>query len=379
MKKCNNNSKLSGAENVNNTEKRAKKRKKVLKTMKFLIIALIFVGVACVMPFWFGRADVHIPTPQTQESTFLKLWHIDSFEGGSGNRANFLNKMAVKYHSKASCCFVVVQTLSQEEALNAISDGNLPDLVSFSHHVAEGFCDKLQALSVKTQARTEILKFAQKNGKTYAIPWYMSGYCLIGNSAVDSRVLTQLTPDTAYSFLSVHSKNKLAYTAGLQDSYAQVAMLENTSARANLNLCDPQMHKKTSFQAYSDFTKNNAAVLLGTARDFYRVQNRVSLGAMQACAYVPLQKFSDLVQYIGVLNSANLPQAENFISFLCEAQNQRELATIGLFSPNNLQIYADTEYQKFEKAINNISKSISIFATADEKLVLYKRAINAMC
>lgn len=373
----NNNDITEECTSSSNSPNRNAKEKRT-KTTKIVAFTLIFAFFVCIMPFWFGRAEVYIPQQQTAESTFLKLWHIDSFEGGSGNRANFLNRIAVKYHAKVSCCFVIVQTLTEEEAVNAINNGNLPDLISFSHHISESFCDKLIKLSLKSQARPEIQKFAQKDGANYAIPWYMSGYCLIGNSAVDERVLTQLSADTAYSFSNTKS-NKLAYTAGLKNSYAQVALSENTTARANLNLCDPNMCEKTSFQAYSDFVKNNYSVLLGTARDFYRVQNRVGLGAMQTCAYVPLQKFSDLIQYIGILNESNQAQAENFISFLCETSNQRELANIGLFSPNNLSIYTDAEYKKFEKAINNISKSINIFSTAQEKETLYKKAINSMC
>lgn len=350
------------------------------RIVKSILLVVIFVCAICILPFWFGRYGVYVPQSESTESTFLKLWHIDSFEGGSGNRAGFLSRIAVKYHAKKASCFVVVQTLSEEEAINAISTGNLPDLISFSHHVANNFCDKLQTIDIKSPARAEIQKFAEKDGKTYALPWYMSGYCLIGNSAVDERVLTQLSVDTAYSFGKPDAKNpKYAYTAGLKNSYAQVAMLENSNAHANLKTCDPQMLEKTSFEAYSDFTKNNASVLLGTARDFYRVQNRTNLNAMQTCAYVPLKKFSDLIQYIGILNPQQQAQSENFISFLLSNENQRALASIGLFSATDLDIYADNEYKNFEKAMHTITKSISIFATPEEKRNLYKKAINAMC
>jgi len=352
-------------------------KKRVVKTA---LLVVVFVIIVCVLPFWFGRYGAYVPQGENADATFLKLWHIDSFEGGSGNRAGFLSRVAVKYHAKNSSCFVVVQSLTEDEAINAISACNLPDLISFSPHVANNFCDKLQKLDVKNLARAEIQKFAEKDGKIYAVPWYMSGYCLIGNSAVDERVLTQLSVDTAYSFGKNDTKvTKYAYTAGLKSSYAQVAMLENSTARANLKTCDPQIFERTPFEAYSDFVKGNAVVLLGTARDFYRVQNRVSIGAMQACAYVPLQKFSDLIQYLGVLNPQQQAQCENFISFLQNSENQRALASVGLFPTTDLEIYADSEYKKFEKAMRTITKSINIFATADEKLALYKKAINAMC
>lgn len=348
--------------------------------VRVVLSVAVFALTICVLPFWFRHYDVYVPRSESADSTFLKLWHIDSFEGGSGNRAEYLNRIAVKYHAKNSSCFVVVQTLSECEAINAINAGILPDLISFSHHIANNFCDKLQKLDIKSPARAEIQKFAQKDGKNYAIPWVMSGYCLIGNSAVDGRVLAQLSADTAYSFGKEYGKGaKFAYTAGLKNSYAQVAMLENSTARANLKTCDPQMFDKTSFEAYSGFIDGNSAVLLGSARDFYRVQNREKLGAMQECTYVPLQKFSDLIQYVGILNPQQSAQSENFISFLLNDENQRALANIGLFSTTNLEIYTDSEYVRFEKVLQTITKSISIFATSEEKLTLYKKAINAIC
>ena len=347
----------------------------LLKTFLSIIIILLLVFIP---PHNFARISNQISQSKNQ-STFLKLWHIDSFEGGSGNRANFLNSVAVKYHNQDSSCFVFVQTLSEDEAINAIKANTLPDLISFSHHISNNFCEQLLEIEVKSNARAEIQKFAQKSNKNYAIPWFMSGYCLIGNSAVDSRVLNQLSPDTAYAFGNQGKNPSLAFTAGLKNSFAQVALTENTTVKANLNLCDKNMYIKTPYQAYTDFIKNEYAVLLGTARDFYRIQNRVNLNSMQGCSYVPLPKFSDLIQYIGILNEENKPQAENFIEFLTDDKTQRNLIDIGLFSPNNIEIYCNEEYKKFEKAMKKVNKSISIFESVENKQKLYKNAINSMC
>ena len=163
------------------------------------------------------------------------------------------------------------------------------------------------------------------------VPWNLSGYCLIGNSAVDSRVLTTLSCDTAYSY----DAGTYNYIAGLNGSYAQVAMMKNTSTKCDLTKT-ADITNLTPYQAYSSFVNNSSAVLLGTARDFYRVKNRVSMGSMQECKYIPLGKFTDLVQYMGILNVEHQTQAESFIEYMTSDITQKQLANIGIFSPNGI-------------------------------------------
>ena len=360
-------------EDNNNLNLKTEKTKKN-KNFKCVILSIIFILFVVISPFFFDKAGIEIIQPANINTTFLKVWHIDSFEGGSGNRADFLNKIAQQYHNINPSTYVIVQTLTEEEVKQAISAGDRPDVISFSHHISNSFVEYLQPLNVKINGREDIVKYSQKNGETYAVPWYMSGYCLIGNSSVDARVLETLSADTAYSF----DGGQYNYVVGLKNSYAQVAMNYNTDAKCDLNACDIGSINKTSYQAYCDFVENKASVLLGTTRDFYRIKNRISLGNMQQCKFVPLGKFTDLIQYIGVLDSKNKLQAESFIEYLTSNDIQKKLSNIGLFSPNKLKIYSDEDYKEFETKLNMDIKSISIFESEENKQKLLKESINKL-
>ncbi len=352
----------------------SKGKTKKLKCNKNLVLGIIFIIFVIITPFFFEKAGIYYFSESRLDTTFLKVWHIDSFEGGSGNRADFINKVAMDYHKNNSNIFIIVQTLNEEELESAIQAGDRPDIISFSHHTANIFNAYLQELDVKVDVREDILQYGQKGNKTYAVPWNMSGYCLIGNASVDSRVLQTLDYDTAYSY----DGGQYNYLVGMKGSYAQVAMNYNTNAKCDLSSCDKEIFDKTPYQAYCDFVENKGAVLLGTARDFYRIKNRVSLGNMAECKYVPLGKFTDLIQYMGVLNSVNQLQAESFIEYMVSTQVQKSLSDIGLFSVNKLKLYSDEDYRLFEDKLNMNIDSFSIFESEENKSKIYAQAINNM-
>lgn len=343
--------------------------------VKSIVFCAIFVLFIIITPFFFERAGVKILHGQAPSATnFLLVWHIDSFEGGSGNRANFLEKVAVQFQKQNSGCYVVVKSLSEEEAVSAIKAGDRPNLISFSHHISSEFADLLLPIDAKSNARQELLECAQKNGKTYALAWNMSGYSIIGNPQADERVSSTLDLDSVYSY----DKAQYNFVAGYKNSYGQVALSKNTKSKCDLNRCDAKLLQKSTYEAYTDFVANKSAVLLGTLRDVHRVQNRVSLGNMQDCVYIPLGKFTDLVQYMGVLNEENKAMSESFIEFLTSATIQKNLVNIGLFSPNKMSLYTNSVLKKMEDALNKPIESISIFMSAEEKQTLLGSAINAM-
>lgn len=358
-------------DNNNINSKQMKNSIKNFKNIVFFAIFLIFIIIA---PFYFQKAGVYTPPLIKAETTFLKVWHIDSFEGGSGNRATFLEKMATQFHKANPNIFIVVQNLSEEEVLSAVENGDKADIISFSHHIANEIMENLSPLSVKNNAKEELLSCGQKNGKTYAVPWNMSGYCLIGNSQVDERILQTLNLDSVYSF----DKGQYNYLAGLKNNYGQIAMMKNTTAKCDLTKCDKNIFDKTTYQAYTDFVANKGAVLLGTTRDVHRIENRVSLGSIQEVKYLPLGKFTDMVQFLGCMNSQNQLTAECFIEYVTSNENQKQLKSIGLFSPNKLYLYNQSPFKDMEEKLNQKLESISLFMSKEEKQQLYNNAIKTM-
>ena len=63
-----------------------------------------------------------------QESTFLNVWQIDSFEGGKGSRADYLQKIGANF-SKKEKCYVNVTSISAESARVNLANGVTPDII----------------------------------------------------------------------------------------------------------------------------------------------------------------------------------------------------------------------------------------------------------
>lgn len=348
--------------------------KKNIKNVKNLAFFVFFLSFIVVMPFFFEKYELYVPHQTQAQTTFLKVWHIDSFEGGSGNRANFLEKVAQDYHKINPNIFIIVQNLSEEQAINALSKDDKPDLISFSHHINESVVEKLLPLDVDKNARSELLKCAEKEGRTYAVPWYMAGYCIIGNGEVDERLIKNFSLESVYSY----DKGQSLFVAGMKNSFSLIALSENTKAKCDLTKCDKLLMEKTPYQAYCDFVENKSSVLLGTTRDVHRILNRINLGTMQNIEFLPLGNFTDLVQYVGVLSEKKQLVAESFINFLTSNETQKALKNIGLFSPNKLNLYNGGILKDMEEKLNQKLQSFSLFQSTDEKTKQLQNAIKQM-
>ena len=100
----------------------------------------------------------------------LRLWQIDSCEGGKGSRAAFLNRVAAKFEKKHGGVYVMVTGYTAEGAAAAIAEGDAPDLISFSCGV-DGLAELCLAL-------TERFEGGVIGDGCYAYPWCAGRYYL---------------------------------------------------------------------------------------------------------------------------------------------------------------------------------------------------------
>ena len=61
----------------------------------------------------------------------LRLWHIDGFEGGKGDRASFLARVARAYESANEGVLIMITSHTPESAEDALDRGFLPDMISY--------------------------------------------------------------------------------------------------------------------------------------------------------------------------------------------------------------------------------------------------------
>lgn len=226
----------------------------------------------------------------------LRLWHIDSFEGGTGSRASFLSSAAKEFETKYGW-YVLVTAHSPESAKTAISEGSVPDLISFGTYF-DAAADYMLPLDGYEFNASSI------NGKTYAVPWCRGNYFLFGQQGSFSEI----------------SENNTVISKGGNALVQAAAYFYGLSGE----ICS-----EPSVRAYVDLINGKYKFMIGTQRDVYRFRTRNFNVDAQ-----PINTFNDLWQYIGVCSSdpAVYSACQDFIYYLLSEKTQKKLNKIGMFS-----------------------------------------------
>lgn len=238
-------------------------------------------------------AAVIVFVPQKSEKaearTVVRVWNIDTFEGGKGSRTAFLKSVARELKGEA---YYLVTNYTLEGALSAFAEGDAPDVLSFGVGLSE-FAERLLPLKREFAG-------GELGGKTLAYPWCMGGYYLFS--------LTDFEGD-GRTALSVGGENLPAVAARLEGIWGE---------------------ETESVAAYTGFLSGKYRYLLGTQRDVCRFQARGVI--VQAR---PLTKYCDLYQYIGILSSEKRDASLAFVEALLSPEVQGRLSEIGMFPLEN--------------------------------------------
>ncbi|MBR2860710.1 MAG: hypothetical protein IKB86_02590 [Clostridia bacterium] len=253
----------------------------------------------------------------------ITLWQIDSFEGGTGSRANWLKSVVAGFERRNNGVFINVETISSTLAQQLISSGQKrPDLISFGADCDFNSAD-FEALKIETEnIHPSVKKITLEN----AIPWCMGAYFMFGQGdenqwGTDGKIIT------------AKKAKKSVFSVGLpiKQGYNSAKNLEhlsgNFSAELSLKTASPQ----ELFEGYN--YSQNINRIVGTQRDFYRLEAAKSREKARA-GDIKFLGYSDLFQYIGILKCENEKKTatmQDFIAFLLEPEQQNKLGTIGLF------------------------------------------------
>ena len=251
-------------------------------------------------------AAVIVFLPQTAEKaearTVVRVWNIDTFEGGKGSRTAFLKSVARGLQGEA---YYLVTSYTLEGALSAFAEGEAPDVLSFGMGLSE-FAERLLPLKREFAG-------GELGGKTLAYPWCMGGYYL-------------------FSLTDFEGEGRTVLSVGGENLPAVAARLEGISGE-----------ETESVAAYTGFLSGKYRYLLGTQRDVCRFQARgVSVQAR------PLTKYCDLYQYIGILSSEKRDASLAFVEALLSPEVQGRLFQIGMFP-----------------LANNAERTVSVFSSRE--------------
>lgn len=252
-----------------------------MKKIRTLIVCLLCVAV------FLGVAFYPVKRSVTAERKIIRIWNVDTFEGGKGSRVAFLKECARRVEHDANC-FYLVTGYTKEGALEARQRGEMPDILSFGIGL-DAYLDVSLPLS-------QVFSGGEIDGQGYAVPWCRGGYFLFSTS-------------------DFSKEGECAISCGGDNLPQVVSSLFGISGE-----CVP------SLSAYVRFLNGEFKYLLGTQRDACRFQARgVSVNVK------PLSEYNDLYQYCSVLSQENKAECDKFIEALRSEEMQARLSSIGMY------------------------------------------------
>lgn len=253
-----------------------------MRKTPFFILCILITSAFCGVFF--------IPRPtakkQVKSKQYIEVWHIDTFEGGTGSRPAFLNKVAKEFE-KQTDVVVTVKTQTILSATEFFAKGIIPDAVSFGNGVELPY--------------QQLVKLGEKPYE-YAVPWCIGGYVAVSRK-------------------------------GEKPERAVLATQNNTLGRIALNASGIvgglPVEEFSSSAAVYELYGDKHVMLIGTQRDLYRLENKgLDLDIK------PLGVFNDLYQYYSVLSSDDKKAAAalTFSEYLLSEKVQKQLNGIGMHS-----------------------------------------------
>lgn len=286
------------------------------KLKKALLTALPFVAIAAIF-----LAVVFFPQKKEDvkaEKRVVRIWNVDTFEGGKGSRTSFLRRVALKTEKENEGVYYMITSYTLEGANAAFAAGQRPDLLSYG-------------IGLSAYAEMSLpLPYSFAGGNTdegcLAYPWCAGGYYLFS-----------LTED-------FNGEGEIAISKG-GSNLPEVAA----------NLVGVRGEIVNSNAAYVGFLSGKYRYLLGTQRDVCRFSARgVTIYEK------PLQEYCDLYQYISVLSAEKRADCNAFLKKLLSSEVQQELSDIGMLPIKN----------------TDGTKTVSVFSETDALQAISQIASN---
>lgn len=289
--------------------KRVTVKQLLSRAIPFILIAVIF-ALTVFLPRGYKTET---------EKRVIRIWNVDTFEGGRGSRTSFLKSVAHRIRKRDENVYYLVTSYTLEGALYAYGEGDRPDILSFGIG--------LSAFAEQCVSIGDSFSGGNLNGKPLAYPWCRGSYYLFSR--------TDDFSETGSTAISLGGENLPTVAARLEGIEGEAV---------------------ESVAAYTGFLSGTYRYLLGTQRDVCRFAARgVSVYSR------PLTQFCDLYQYICVLSAERYGDCRVFLEELFSSETQERLSEIGMYS-----LSSDTP----PKA----AQTVSVFSSADALVRLREAA-----
>lgn len=254
---------------------------------KCAAFALCGAVIVAVIFFPHGKGTV-----VADQKRVVRVWNVDTFEGGKGSRTAFLSRAAKLTEKRRAGVYYLVSSYTPEGARDALLKGETPDILSFGIGL-ELSAEKSLPLSVSFSG-------GETEEGCLAVPWCRGEYFL-------------------YSLLeNFEEEGNTAVSCGGSN-------LPQVSAA----LARIKGEEKDSLSAYVSFLNGEYRYLLGTQRDKCRFDSRgVQVYAKE------LPDYNDLYQYISVLSAEKREDCSALVQTLLSEEMQGSLSDIGMYPVN---------------------------------------------
>lgn len=266
----------------------------------------------------------------------INLWQVDSFEGGTGSRTNWLKSVVGGFEKKHNGVYVNVESVTPEIALSLIASGQKkPDIISFGY--GTGISEK--DLSPINADLSALHKSLEEVTFISAVPWCMGAYVMIGDGesevwGTDGKIITNKKGEKKIYSVGLAEKAGYGSETALKSYCANDFSGELALIRGN---------GQEMFEMYNYSQKTNRYI--GTQRDLYRKLSAEKKDKSRGGAVTYIDTYSDLFQFIGVLNQESEKKndvMQDFVSYLLSDEVQSKLGSVGMFPVN---INAAPEYE----------------------------------
>ena len=288
---------------------------------KILSVVLLISISFYVLMFGIKKArNYEILKGEQKHQTIYTIWHVETFEGGGKPRIDYLKTLARDMEKQDNQVLFMIKQI-QPKKLGTELEVNKPDIISFGFGVGELVLPYLVPQENTFNVRDELIESGSFNQKFYGVPYIVSGYAMFN-----------------------HSMNAEEFHVGTND-YIKTQTIYNS-----LNLTPKE--NETQYEAYKDFVYDKKVQLLGSCRDLFRINNLNSIGRTNALI-TPIDTYTDLIQYLGIINSNSVTQ--KFMSLALSDTYQNSLTQYSLFSSKYNKIYNSGIYNDMEDAIMSCS------------------------
>lgn len=342
-----------------------------------LAVILLIPTVHVIVKTYYGALSNKFIGQKAEYQGVIYLWNVDTFEGGSASKSSFLMKTAVNFEKKYKGALIKVDNLTTTEMFAKLKNGEKPHIISFGCGVGGFLSEEMLSFDEKLikNHMENIASAGFQNQSLKAIAWAMSGYSLITTTEKLEKANADFKLAHKEQALSLSYDKKVgkktrhiySLTFGGNDYSSAMnlfsrAFSQSSEELAESGILDSAYRKQTSYQAYCSFIENKSTYLLATGRDIHRMQNRLTAGKVQDFLYQPFQEYTDLVQFISVVNSQpNIEKVCNqFVEYLVSQKVQENLSSIGMLSPlKNMNLYQNHFLKDLENSIdeNTLIKS----------------------